>query len=253
MPEELFSLHKLSKVFPNGKRGIADLSLGIFEGECLLITGSNGSGKTLLMYMLLGLVEPTAGEIRFRGLPLHKSLASLRREVGMVFQDADAQIIGETLEEDIAFGPKNLGYSKEAIRTQVHAALQATGLWEKKDFPPRRLSGGEKRRLAVAGILAMGGKVLIMDEPFANLDWPGVVLVLESILHLKAAGKTLIILTHELEKVLALADRLAILHQGMIRELGAVEEVLQRLAPEYGVRDPRRTYTSAKDCTWLTA
>jgi biotin transport system ATP-binding protein len=252
MPKELFFLHKLSKIFPNGTIGISDLSLRIFEGECLLITGSNGSGKTLLMRMLLGLVEPTEGEIRFRGIPLHKTQDTLRREVGMVFQDADAQIIGETLEEDIAFGPKNLGYAKETIKTQVHAALKATGLWEKKDFPPRRLSGGEKRRLAVAGILAMGGTVLIMDEPFANLDWSGVMLVLESIRHLKAAGKTLIILTHELEKVLALADRLGILHQGRIRELGAPGDILDRLVPEYGVRDPRRTYTAAKDCTWLT-
>ncbi|MDR2798972.1 MAG: energy-coupling factor ABC transporter ATP-binding protein, partial [Treponema sp.] len=200
MAKELFSIHKLSKVFPNGTSGISELSLSIFEGECLLIAGSNGSGKTLLMRMLLGLAEPTEGEIRFRGLPLHKTMDTLRREVGMVFQDADAQLIGETLEEDIAFGPKNLGYPKEVIKTQVQGALTATGLLEKKDFPPRRLSGGEKRRLAVAGILAMRGEVLIMDEPFANLDWPGVVQVLESIQRLKATGKTLIILTHELEK-----------------------------------------------------
>ena len=251
MARELFSVHKLSKIFPNGNPGILELSLSIFEGECLLITGSNGSGKTLLMRMLLGLVEPTEGEIRFRGLPLHTAIDTLRREVGMVFQDADAQIIGETLEEDIAFGPKNLGYPKDVIKTQVHTALIATGLLEKKDFPPRRLSGWEKRRLAVAGILAMGGEVVIMDEPFANLDWPGVVQVLESIRHLKAAGKTLILLTHELEKVLALVDRLVILHKGMIREAGAPEGILDRLDPVYGVRDPRRTYTQVRDCTWL--
>lgn len=253
MAKELFSIHKLSKVFPNGTSGISELSLSIFEGECLLIAGSNGSGKTLLMRMLLGLAEPTEGEIRFRGLPLHKTMDTLRREVGMVFQDADAQLIGETLEEDIAFGPKNLGYPKEVIKTQVQGALTATGLLEKKDFPPRRLSGGEKRRLAVAGILAMRGEVLIMDEPFANLDWPGVVQVLESIQRLKATGKTLIILTHELEKVLALVDRLVILHKGMIREAGTPEAILDRLDPAYGVRDPRRTYTRVQDCTWLRA
>ncbi|MDR1986842.1 MAG: energy-coupling factor ABC transporter ATP-binding protein [Treponema sp.] len=252
MGKELFSIHTLSKVFPNGNPGITELSLSIFEGECLLITGSNGSGKTLLMRMLLGLVEPTQGEIRFRGLPLHKNMDALRREVGMVFQDADAQIIGETLEEDVAFGPKNLGYPKEVIKAQAHGALRAVGLFEKKDFPPRRLSGGEKRRLAVAGILAMGGEAVIMDEPFANLDWPGVVQVLESLRRLKTAGKTLIILTHELEKVLALADRLVILHKGMIREAGTPEGILDRLDPVYGVRDPRRTYTQVRDCIWLT-
>jgi biotin transport system ATP-binding protein len=253
MVKELFSVHKLSKIFPNGNPGIRELSLSIFEGECLLITGSNGSGKTLLMRMLLGLVEPTEGEIQFRGMPLYRAIDTLRREVGMVFQDADAQIIGETLEEDVAFGPKNLGFPQETVKTQVQAALTATGLIEKRQFPPRRLSGGEKRRLAVAGILAMGGKALILDEPFANLDWPGVVQVLDSIRRLKTEGKTLVILTHELEKVLALADRLIILHKGMIREAGDPQAILDRLDPAYGVRDPRRTYAQVRDCTWLTA
>jgi biotin transport system ATP-binding protein len=92
-----------------------------------------------------------------------------------------------------------------------------------------------------------------MDEPFANLDWPGVVQVLESIQRLKATGKTLIILTHELEKILALVDRLVILHKGMIREAGTPEAILDRLDPAYGVRDPRRTYAQVQDCTWLRA
>ncbi|MDR1957076.1 MAG: energy-coupling factor ABC transporter ATP-binding protein [Treponema sp.] len=252
MAKELFSVHRLSKVFPQGNPGVSALNLTIFEGECLLITGSNGSGKTLLARMLMGLEDPSAGEILFRGMPLHKTVDALRRAVGMVFQDADAQIVGETLEEDVAFGPKNLGCSKGETNIRVRAALTATGLWEKKDFPPRRLSGGEKRRLAVAGILAMGGEAVIMDEPFANLDWPGVLQVLTSIRQLKTAGKTIIILTHELEKVLALADRLVILHKGMIREAGAPEAVLDRLDPVYGVRDPRRSYAAVGDCTWLT-
>jgi biotin transport system ATP-binding protein len=97
----------------------------------------------------------------------------------------------------------------------------------------------------------MGGEIIIMDEPFANLDWPGVVQVLEIITALKASGKTVIILTHELEKVLALADRLIILVRGVIRDSGRPEEVLDRLKDEYGVRDPRKNYAAAGDCTWL--
>jgi biotin transport system ATP-binding protein len=125
------------------------------------------------------------------------------------------------------------------------------GLEDKGDYPPRRLSGGEKRRLAVAGVLAMGCAAMILDEPFANLDWPGVVQVLRLIRDLKQAGKTLIILTHELEKVLAFADRLVILHRGLIRDDGPPEEVLGRLKDDYGVRDPRVSYARVEDCTWL--
>ncbi|MDR2484423.1 MAG: energy-coupling factor ABC transporter ATP-binding protein [Treponema sp.] len=252
MADVLFSIRDISKVFPNGNHALSRINLAVFKGECLLIAGSNGSGKTLLMRMLTGLADPSDGEIRFQGLPLHKAINLLRRSVGLVFQDADAQIVGETLGEDIAFGPKNLGLSKDAVETQVHAALAATGLEAKEDMSPRRLSGGEKRRLAVAGILAMGCDTVIMDEPFANLDWPGVIQVLGIIRQLKTQGKTLIILTHELEKVLAFADRLVILHQGLIRDEGNPSAVLDRLDPSYGVRDPRKTYASVEDCTWLT-
>jgi biotin transport system ATP-binding protein len=133
----------------------------------------------------------------------------------------------------------------------VEAALAALDLDAKRDFPPRRLSGGEKRRLAAAGVLAMGCHTVIMDEPFANLDWPGVVQTLRIIGDLKQKGKTVILLTHELEKALALADRLIILHRGMIRDDGKPKETLNRLDPAWGVRDPRRNYGRVEDCSWL--
>jgi biotin transport system ATP-binding protein len=249
--QALFSIRGLSKIFPGpqGKepfRALWDISLDIYEGQCLLIAGSNGSGKTLLMRIIAGLLEPSGGEVLFRG-------SSLRRELGLVFQDADAQIVGETVEEDTAFGPENLGFSKDDVRDCVNFAIDAVGLSLKRASPPRRLSGGEKRRLAVAGILAMGCNTVIMDEPFANLDWPGVVLTLRIIQDLKENGKTLIILTHELEKILALAERLVILHRGLIRDDGLPAEVLDRLDPAWGVRDPRRNYAAVKDCSWLEA
>jgi biotin transport system ATP-binding protein len=254
--DPLFSIRNLSRIFPPAAvgageiRAVLGVNLDIFTGECLLIAGSNGSGKTLLMRMIAGLMEQSEGEILFQGRPLIRD-AALRRQVGLIFQDADAQILGETVAEDVAFGPKNLGLSKEEIKSRVDRALEATGLSLKGDFPPRRLSGGEKRRLAVAGVLAMGCDTVIMDEPFANLDWPGVVLVLEIIREIKNSGRTLIILTHELEKVLAFADRLIILDRGMIRDEGKPEAVLDRLNPAFGVRDPRRSYVSVGDCTWL--
>jgi biotin transport system ATP-binding protein len=203
------------------------------------------------MLILAGLMDADGGEILFRGQPLNTALPDLRRRLGLVFQDADAQIVGDTVAEDIAFGPKNLGLAKAALAERVRETLEALGLEDMRDRPPRNLSGGEKRRLAVAGILAMGCQTIIMDEPFANLDWPGVVQVLEIVRQLKREGKTVILLTHELEKVLAFADRLVILDRGIIREDGKPAAVLDRLKDEYGVRDPRKSYGTVEDCTWL--
>jgi biotin transport system ATP-binding protein len=203
------------------------------------------------MRILAGLLDPTGGEVLFHGVPLAACRERLRRETGLIFQDPEAQILGETVAEDVAFGPKNLGLPPAEVDRRVDAALAAFGLAEKRDFPPRRLSGGGKRRLAAAGIIAMEAETIIMDEPFANLDWPGVVQTLEVIAALKGAGKTVILLTHELEKALALADRLIILHQGAVRDDGSPEEVLDRLDPAWGVRDPRRQYRGAGDCSWL--
>lgn len=251
--EPLFSLRNISKVFPSGGfRALSDIHLELYPGECVLVAGSNGSGKTLLMRIIAGLLEPTEGEVRFHGAALAKNMGRLRRELGLIFQDAEAQFVGETVAEDIAFGPKNLGLSRPDIADRVEAALAAFGLEAKRDFPPRRLSGGEKRRLAAAGVMAMGCHTVILDEPFANLDWPGVVQTLQTIEDLKKNGSTVILLTHELEKALALADRLVILHQGRIRDDGKPEAVLDRLDSGWGVRDPRRNYRRVEDCSWLT-
>ena len=262
----LFSVKNISKIFPVSTgdepfTALRDVNLDIFENSCLMIAGSNGSGKTLLMRIIAGLLEPGSGEVFFRGGLLygekkHGSMQreihkKLRREVGLVFQDADAQIVGETVTEDVAFGPENLGFPAADVRARVDNALSSLGLEDKRDIYPRLLSGGEKRRLAVAGILATGCGTVIMDEPFANLDWPGVVQTLGIIRNLKNDGKTLIILTHELEKALALADRLVIIHKGVIRSDGPPAEVLDGLDPAWGVRDPRRNYRSVEDCTWL--
>ncbi|MCL2479234.1 MAG: energy-coupling factor ABC transporter ATP-binding protein [Treponema sp.] len=232
-------------------QALSGIDLDIYERECLLVAGANGSGKTLLMKILAGLIEPTGGEVYFRGNPLKKNISRLRNSVGLVYQDADSQILGETVEEDIRFGPENFKVPLHEIDRRLEENLSALDLAAKRDFPARHLSGGEKRRLAVAGILAMGCDVIIMDEPFANLDWPGVMQVLEIIVDLKKNQKTVIILTHELEKVLALADRLVILARGKIRDNGKPEDVLDRLEPAWGVRDPRRVYRNAGECTWL--
>ena len=252
----LFSVRNLTKKFPNGREALSGVNLDIYKGECLLIAGANGSGKTLLTRMLAFLSQPTEGEILFKGkagnlVSLEESKKTLKSSVGLVFQDSDAQILGETVEEDIRFGPENLKLDEKEIEKRLEETLSALELKEKRDFPARHLSGGEKRRLAVAGILAMGCETIIMDEPFANLDWPGVIQVLKIIGNLKKNKKTVIILTHELEKVLAFADRLVILAAGKIRDQGESDIVLNRLEPAWGVRDPRKLYRNAGDCSWL--
>jgi len=251
MAEALFSVKSLKKVFPDGTEALRSVDLDIMEGEFLIVAGANGSGKTQLMRMRVGISDPTEGKIYFRGKPLKDSGAAVRKAVGLVFQDADAQIVGETVAEDVAFGPGNLKLPPAEIDRRVKESLAAMGLEHKADSPARRLSGGEKRRLAVAGILAIGCDALILDEPFANLDWPGVVQVLKILESLKESRKTVILLTHELEKVLALADRLVIISKGAVLDQGIPEEVLARLGPESGVRDPRRNYADVRDCTWL--
>jgi biotin transport system ATP-binding protein len=262
-PHSLFSIKNITKTFPvSSEQGVFtaldEVSFDITGGQCLMIAGSNGSGKTLLMRIIAGLMEPDGGEVFFHGLPLYdKKIARnttgkrLRGELGLVLQDADSQIVGETVMEDAAFGPENLEFSAADVKASAEKALSDMGLIEKKDNSPRQLSGGEKRRLAIAGVVAMGCNTVIMDEPFANLDWPGVVQTLGIIRNLKNSGKTLIILTHELEKALALADRLIILHKGKVRADSTPDEILDALDPCWGVRDPRRNYTSIKDCSWL--
>ena len=259
----LFSVRGLKKIYGSPSfdskkpdrnvdfEALSGVDIDIYEGDTTLIAGANGSGKTLFMRILAGLLEASSGEVLFRGIPVNKCKSILRRSVGLVFQDADAQILGETIEEDIRFGPENLKLSEDEIKTRLDDAMAALELSGKQYFPSRHLSGGEKRRLAVAGIIAMGCEAIIMDEPFANLDWPGVRQVLKIIYDLKRGGKTVIILTHELEKVLALADRLVILAGGKIVDEGKCETVLDRLDPAWGVRDPRRDYRKIEDCKWL--
>jgi biotin transport system ATP-binding protein len=187
-----------------------DVTLEVEVGEVLVVAGANGSGKSLLMHIIAGLESPSSGTVTLDG------------RVGIVFQDADSQILGETPREDVAFSVENNakkvpGTKKErraAINARVEKALSAVGLLSKADFPARQLSGGEKRRLACAGVLAQNAATVIFDEPYANLDYPGVQQVNALIDQLHAEGKTVIILTHELEKCLGLADRFMVLYNG---------------------------------------
>ena len=235
-------IENVTKTFstPKGKiKALDNISLEIFQGECLVIGGENGSGKSVLMSIIAGLEKSD-----------RKNKDVLAPQVGLVFQEAETQILGESPAEDIAFGPKNLGWKKEEVELAVKAALEKTGLSQKADFPARFLSGGEKRRLAVACMLAMKLPVIILDEPYANLDYAGVKQVNALVNQLKKDGKTVIILTHEIEKCLGLANRFIILFQGKKVFDGTPGQGLKENLEQWNIRNPLVSYKGIKDLIW---
>ena len=244
MSDVVISINNLSKTFQTGitageKAALKNVTLQVERGECLVIGGENGSGKSVLMSIIAGLMEGDQADN-----------VKVNEHVGLVFQEAETQILGETPAEDIAFGPKNLGWSKQEVQAAVEGALAQTGLTDKADFPARFLSGGEKRRLAVACMLAMKLPTIILDEPYANLDFGGVRQVNALIRQLKADGKTVLILTHELEKCLGLADRFVVLFRGEKVFDGSPAQGLEQKLEEWNIRNPLTSYNSLKDLVW---
>ena len=246
----ILETQNLTHIFPDGTVAIENINLQIRAGEFVIIAGANGSGKTVLLRHLNGLIRPTKGKVLLEGEPISKNLTSARRQIGLIFQDSDSQIVGQTVAEDVAFGPENLRLPLEEVDRRVKTYLEVVGLSEKAQQSPHVLSGGEKRKLAIAGVLAMQPKVIMFDEPFTGLDYPGVVQVLRQLVSLHQNGHTIILVTHELEKVLAHADRLIIIYRGKIVEDGNPEEVIGR-SELFWVRMPLGKNEGVDALTWL--
>ena len=247
----ILETRNLTHIFPNGTEAVSDISLVVNEGEFIVIAGANGSGKTVFIRHLNGLLRPTKGSVFLEGVSIAKDLVGARRKIGLIFQDSDSQIVGQTVAEDVAFGPENLNLPAAEVREIVRAALESVGLTPYAGQDPHALSGGQKRKLAIAGVLAMKPKIIIFDEPFTGLDYPGVVQVLAEIVRLHKIGHTIILVTHELEKVLAHADRLVVIHEGRLAEDGSPAEVVCR-AEQYGVRMPIGRDEGIEFMTWLS-
>ncbi|MBB6482547.1 energy-coupling factor ABC transporter ATP-binding protein [Spirochaeta isovalerica] len=244
----IIEISRLSHIFSDGTMGLSDITFSVNRGEFLIISGPNGSGKSVLMKHLNGLLSPSEGDILIDGVPLSGDLISVRKKIGLVFQDADSQIIGQTVEKDAAFGPENLRLSREEIDRRVHSALDEVKLLHRKKSRPHILSGGEKRRLAVAGILCMEPELFIFDEPFSNLDYSGVKQVLHQLVDLHEKGHTIIVITHDLGKVLAHGTRLIIMEKGRIVAEGQPDGLLDSLE-QWGIRRPKGLKSG--DMTWL--
>jgi biotin transport system ATP-binding protein len=247
----MIKIKDLQHRYPDGTCALKGIDLTISDGEFLLICGPNGSGKTTLIRLVGGLLNPTAGSVQINGFDPIKNSREVRRLVGMVFQDPDSQIVGETVKEDIAFGPENLGLPVKEIIERVDWALRVMGLKEVSEKPCYLLSGGEKRRLAIAGVLAMRPQVILFDEPFSFLDYPGIQEVLKHMVNLHREGHTLVVTTHDVEKVIAHVDRTAIIHEGELKMAGPPEELMMKLS-QFGVRPPCYALLGREKVSWLS-
>ncbi len=210
--------------YPDGTQALAGVELAIAAGERVAVLGPNGAGKTTLMHHLNGLLLAQVGTVAIGGLPVAKEhLAQIRRDVGLVFQDPDDQLFMPTVWQDVAFGPANEGLRGAALQERVNAALLAVGMTDVAQRPPHHLSFGQRRRVAVATVLSMRPRVLVLDEPSSNLDPASRRELAEILLGLDV---TLLLVTHDLPYALQLCGRAVVLSEGRIAADGATGELL---------------------------
>ena len=210
---------------------VKDLSLNIERGSFTVILGHNGSGKSTLAKLLNGLNKPTYGDILVDGINTKNEELEIeiKRKVGMVFQNPDNQLIASIVEEDVAFGPENLGLSPQEIRERVDDALKSVGMYEFRKSTPHRLSGGQKQRIAIAGIIAMQPDCLVLDEPTAMLDPKGRAEIISTLLKLnKEKNITIVLITHYMEEA-EKADRVIVMNDGVIIDDGTPKEIFKNV------------------------
>lgn len=232
---------------PFERKALSGCSVKIEQGEYLAVIGHTGSGKSTFVQLLNGLLKPTSGKVLLNGEDIWakpKEIRKVRFAVGMVFQYPEYQLFDETVRQDIAFGPKNMGLSEEETNKIVEETAKLVGVEKLLDKSPFDLSGGEKRRAAIAGVMAMSPKVLILDEPTAGLDPMGRERILDLIDRFREnTGATIILVSHSMEDVAARAERVLVLNDGQVEMLGSVSDVFTRgeeLA-EMGLRVPQVT------------
>lgn len=244
-PTPVLSVTGLAYAYPDGHQALYGVDLELVEGERVALLGPNGAGKTTLVLHLNGILQPGKGRVEISGLPVTKHhLAEVRRRVGLVFQDPDDQLFMPTVADDVAFGPANLGLSGAELTERVEHALELVGMADYAKRPPHHLSYGQRRRVAVATVLAMQPEILVLDEPSSNLD-PASRRELSDIL--LALDVTILMVTHDLPYALELCPRSVVLSDGVIVADGETREVLSdeafmqahRLELPYGF-DPRR-------------
>jgi cobalt/nickel transport system ATP-binding protein len=225
MSHHILEVADLRYTYPDGTHALQGVSFRAVHGESVAVVGANGAGKSTLLLHLNGYLMPMQGKVRIGDLPLAKStLQEIRRTVGMIFQDPDDQLFMPTVYDDVAFGPLNLGLPPDEIELRVTKALDLVGAAHLKDKPPYRLSGGEKRRVAIATVMSMAPDILVLDEPTNGLD----PLARRQLIGLLGNFQhTKIIASHDLDMVADLCERTIVLHEGSIRADGPTAEIFR--------------------------
>jgi len=239
----IIEAQKVTYLYPDGTKALCGVDMSVQKGSITAIIGPNGAGKSTILMHLNATLRPTSGAVYLMGKPLtydKKSLHKIRRTVGMVFQNPDDQLFAPTVRQDVAFGPKNLKLTGTEIKYRVNEALRLVGMEKFADKPPHFLSGGQKKRVAIAGIIAMQPEIMALDEPTAGLDPQGSSEIIEILDELNAEGKTIIFSTHDVDLAAKWADHIYVLHEGRIKKHGVPSQIFadHSLISETGLRLP---------------
>ena len=234
--QDLFDIHDYIQRDEEGNpsgtiRALDDISLDVEPGQFIAILGHNGSGKSTLAKHLNALLFPTEGAVWVNGLDTRDQnlIWDIRQTAGMVFQNPDNQIIGQVVEEDVGFGPENMGVPTQEIWNRVEESLKAVGMYEYRKKSPNRLSGGQKQRVSIAGVIAMHPRCIVMDEPTAMLDPSGRADVINAAMTLnREEGITIILITHYMEEAIR-ADRIFVMDEGKVAMQGTPREIFSRV------------------------
>lgn len=233
--------NELEYTYTDGTCALTGVNFEADRGEKIAVLGPNGSGKTTLFYHFNGLVEPARGEVLVYGEKISKTnIDEVRKRVGLVFQESDNQLFSPTVFEDIAFGPKNLGLGTNEIKNRVSRVLHRFDIENLASKNPANLSGGQKKKVAIAGVLAMEPDVLVLDEPTSGMDAAGITDIIEVLDELNEEGKTIIISTHDSDLAASWADRVYILNKGKVFKSGTPRHIFadEKLVREAGLRQP---------------
>lgn len=244
MMENVLETKNLSFTYPDGTEALKEVNMAIEKGEKVAVMGPNGAGKSTLFLHFNGLTEPTNGQVIINGKPIEytkKHLLEVRQKVGIVFQNPSQQLFAPSVKEDVAFGPMNLGLSYDEVEKRVEDALKYVGMEKFQDKPPHNLSGGQQKRVAIAGIVAMMPEIMILDEPTAGLDPKGVKQVLTILENLNKQGMSILISSHDVEMINEFADSIFVLVDGRIIKKGTPEEIFSNLnlLKEASLRPPK--------------
>lgn len=235
MSDTIIKFDNVSFAYELEDKGIVnavnDFSLEVPEGQFLAVLGHNGCGKSTVAKLINGILVPNKGKVTVEGMDTsdEEKTVDIRKTVGMVFQNPDNQIVATIVEDDVAFGPENLGVEPSEIRKAVDSALKAVGMYEFRKREPHRLSGGQKQRVAIAGVIAMNTKCIVMDEPTAMLDPQGRKEVMDTVMKLnREFGITVILITHYMDEAVK-ADRVIVMDGGRIAMDGTPKEVFRNV------------------------